>query len=254
MSRRPDRLYIFVTSPRPDPYVNILVHATRRFDLKEIHFIGITEHEYQSEAGEQRAATIAAATNDLLDRLAQGKYVDRDQVVDLDEAGAEVYRRCIEGLKYVRTSSEGIRWADLGARVSEFARGGASLFDVTALKKNLLVDAVALLISLGESGVWTFEILKAPTYGVSDLVHNLTEERDYKYRCLTGSRHVEEARKRMILGAVTLRTLIAATAAILVPVLAVQLFWPSTVFQSFIVAIGTTTSIAGWLFFMRLRP
>jgi hypothetical protein len=74
MSRRPEELYIFVTSPRPDPYVNTLVHVTKNNALKQVHFIGIAEHGYGEEGGEERAATIMAGTQKMLEQLAKGTY------------------------------------------------------------------------------------------------------------------------------------------------------------------------------------
>ncbi|MER6593251.1 hypothetical protein ABT214_15645 [Micromonospora purpureochromogenes] len=230
--------------------MNILVHATQKFDLKHIHFISIIEHDYQSESGEKRAAAIAGTAQDLLESLAEGRYVDRGEFQNLSDSQAAVYQRCLDRLKYVRISSLGVRWADLGDALKRFAKKNDALFDVTALKKNLLVDTIALLLSQAETEVWTFELLKNPTFGVDDLAHNLTEDQDYKYRRLTDSKHVETARRRMIAGSLTMRALAVITAAIVVPVVMVQIFWPNSWIQSGIVGIGTATSIAGWFFFM----
>ena len=251
MARRTSELYIFTTSPRPDPYVNILVHATTKFDLKHIHFISIIEHDYQGESGEKRAAAIAGAAQELLESLAEGRYVNnRGELEGLSADHAAVYQRCLDRLKYARISSLGVRWADLGETLKRFSKGNDALFDVTALKKNLLVDSIALLLSQAETEVWTFELLKNPTFDVNDLAHNLTEDQDYKYRRLTDSRHVETARRRMISGSLTMHTLGGITGAIVIPVALVQIFWPNSLIQSGIAGVGTATSIAGWFFFM----
>ncbi|MBM2615027.1 hypothetical protein JIG36_05570 [Actinoplanes sp. LDG1-06] len=236
--------------PRADPYVNIIVHATQRFELRQIHFISIVEHDYKDEGGDRRAAAIAGATQDLLERLAAGNYLNHEQTEAISHEGAAVYQRCLDRLRFVKISSLGVRWADLGDTLKSFAKGSTALFDVTALKKNLLVDAVALILPQAHTDVWTFELLKAPTYGVDDLVHNLIEDRDYKYRRLTDSPHVKSARRRMLSASLTMRTLGVITAAVAIPVVIVQIFWPNSWLQATIAGVGSATSIAGWFFFM----
>lgn len=250
MARGVKELYIFATSRRPDPYVNILVHVAQKFDLEHVHFIGIIEHDYQRESGEKHAAAIAGATRHLLEDLAEGRYVDRGRRFELTDGESALYRRCLDRLKYVPMSSLGIRWSDLGCTLRKFQKGGGALFDVTALKKNLLVDTMALLLSGVETEVCVFELLKTPSFDVEDLIHKLTEDQDYKYRRLTDSRHVKEARKRMVSGSLTMRALGAITLATIVPVVIVEIFWRDTWIQSGLVGLGTATSIAGWFFFM----
>jgi hypothetical protein len=250
MAARENDLYIFTTSPRADPYVNIIVHATQKFELKQIHFISIEEHDYRNEGGDRRAAAIAGATQDLLESLAAGQYLNHEQIEAISDDGAAVYQRCLDRLRFVKISSLGVRWADLGNTLKSFANGNAALFDVTALKKNLLVDAVALLLPQAQTDVWTFELLKTPTFGADDLVHNLVEDRDYKYRRLTDSLHIKAARRRMLSASLTMRTLVVITLAVTIPVVVVQVFWPNSWLQTGIVGVGSATSIAGWFFFM----
>lgn len=253
MSRRPEELYIFVTSPRPDPYINTLVHVTRNYTLRQVHFIGIAEHGYDEEGGEQRAATIMAGTQRMLERLAKGTYDASDGAHRLPDDAATEYRECLNRLAFARTSAMGVRWDDLAAKLREFTRPRNGIFDVTALKKNLLVDVVALLLSLGEWNVRTFEISKKPTFGAEDLIHSLKEGKDYKYRCLADSKHVESARRHMASRSLTLYSLLSVTIIVLGLVIVVQVTTPTSWAQTSLVIAGTTASIASWAFSLGRR-
>ncbi len=71
------------------------------------------------------------------------------------------------------TTSVVIPIQELDERLRRFAATGQCIFDVSALKKNLLVDVVATLLSLQYSEVYSFELLQRQVYGPEDLYHGL---------------------------------------------------------------------------------
>jgi hypothetical protein len=238
-------LYIFVTSDRPDPYINSIAYAVRNYPLREIIFVGIVEHGYVNE-GQTRASALAAAVESTLVRLADGRLVDKGKDSRLSVDDAVVYADLISALDTVKVSSIGIPWGELGSQLKIFSRDGTSMFDVTALKKNLLVDVVTLLIADGQKSVFSFELTRKPNYDERDLIHALSE-RDYVYRCLTDSRHIVAAQRTMLSGSISFRTLSIFTAIIFAGVLLIQFLYPRSSGATVVVGLATATAVATWL-------
>jgi hypothetical protein len=259
-----DRLYIFVTSANPDPYINVLVYAIRHFKLGLVCFISVQEHEYRSEddAAGMRLQTVVSRIDDTFQNLSGGSYLKErqsDQVdispVPIDSSAAEMYRACLQIWEdQLEISRLVVHWRDLDEKLRSFAADGHGIFDVTALKKNLLVDVVALLLSRGCTRIFEFEIVnKERSYDERDLIHSLTEvdkatEGTFIYRNLTESPHLASAERRMLARSVTFRMLILVTAIVAAIVLIVQIFLPSSWFATAILAAATTAAIAGWLY------
>lgn len=251
MANRPDELYIFVTSARPDPYVNIIAHAVRSFHVKKIHFVGIIKHDYKNEQGEMTARAVSAATFAMLESLASGKYPQKDQDEPIEAEQAGIYKDCIARLDAVQVSSLEIHWNDLAGKLIDFAKNDAAVFDVTALRNSLLVDVVALLLSQGSSQLWTFDAIRRFTFDSRDLIHAMNENVDYMYRCLSDSKHVETAIKRMLARSLTFRSLLVITIVLLVPIGTVHLLFPQSWVQSIIISVTSTVGIATWFLVMK---
>ncbi|MBD2898406.1 hypothetical protein amrb99_73760 [Actinomadura sp. RB99] len=246
---RSNRLYIFASSDRPDPYVNVLVHALSTYPLVEVRFIGIREHEYSNEQVDGRVNATLTAVYARLEELASG-LSGEDYSPSVDMNGRALYRTCLEKLEDVQVGASVISWPELDQRLGRLAAHGRPMFDVTTLKKNLLMDVVALLLSRDCSDVFNFELLKAPNYDERDLIHALRPN-EYKYRSIAESRHIEAARRRMVSRSMTFRSIAWLTLAITGIVAAVQIFFPNGWGQAAVTVIATATSIAAWLYFFR---
>jgi hypothetical protein len=257
------RLYIIVTSWQPDPYVNVLAYTLQHFKLSQIYFISIAEHGYviedDAESERKSLSKIRAGVEDRLRELAEGRYTRRgkdgkpDEVVPVDEAASRFYRNCITQLESLENTSVVIPWSDLDHRLESFTSDGRGIFDVTTLKKNLLVDTVVILISHGCTDVFDFEIVKngPRSYDERELIHNMTEATevqpgDYMYRNLIENDHLARAERRLITRSLTVRSLIAVTAAVGIAVLLVEIFfshsWPGVA----IGVVATTAAISAW--------
>jgi hypothetical protein len=235
-------LFIFVTSTRPDPYVNVLVHALRSRPISAVHYIAIREHGYSAEQENDRLLKITSGIHTHLQSLA-------DQYSDRNEGWAAIYEECLDKLDSISTTTEVVVWTDLDSRLRAFSANAVSIFDVTALKKNLLVEVVALLLSWGCTRVYIFELLKVPTHNEADLIHALKPS-EFSYRSIAESKNIEVAQKRILANSATLRTLLVTTGIVALFVLVVQLFFGSTWLQTVILAVGTITSIAGFVFLL----
>ena len=250
---QPTRIYIFATAIKPDPYVNALVYWLRSDSVTSVTFVCIHEHNYHLDRAQAQAARITSGVRDLLETLASGQYVCRDgQIVALTATEIEIYAAALDKLQYLTLTSAGIRWTELQSKVQEFRRNGRAAFDVTALKKNLLVDVTSLLLSEGESEIFSFELRRDPTFDSRDLFAALGPD-DYRYRCLAESMHVDAAMRRMVARSVTFRTVVWVTVALIIPVVLIQLYLPNSWAASVFVGLGSAVSLASWFFTLRQR-
>lgn len=240
---RSDRhdLYIFVSSDRPDPYINVLAHVLSKYPDTKVHYVAIREHSYHTEQSDSLLTSITAKIHTRLEKL-------RDNFAISNSSWSDIYEQCLDHLNTAGVDHITIPWRDLDKKLGEFAASEKALFDVTSLKKNLLVDVVSLLLSRGCTQVHNFELIKQPTFGDADLIHQLKPGVDYVYRNLGESSHVEASKKRIVAHTLTLRTLAAATGGVTILVLLVQVFFGSTWLQTMVTTVGTATSIAGFLF------
>jgi hypothetical protein len=149
-------LYVFVTAPRADPYVNVLMHLTSNRTVSAIHYVAIIEHGYTSEQMDERLSDIEANVGILLDQLSRGFYGDHP--IELDPAWAKAYRECRITLDRMPIERMSIPWIDLDGELAKLTSDKAVMFDVTTLKKNLLVDVVALLLSRGWTGIFNLKL------------------------------------------------------------------------------------------------
>jgi hypothetical protein len=243
------RFYIFVTSDRPDPYVNVLVYALRSHPISEVHFVAIKEHNYSNEEMVDRLGGIAASVQTRLEELSQGRYGEAVSS-HIDAGWIRTYEECVEKLERIPVTKLVISWVELDSKLAKFISNGQSMFDVTTLKKNLLVDVVVLLLSRGCVDVYSFELMSAPQYNEHGLIHMLSPS-DYTYRVLAESRHVDSAKKRMISRTIDFRALILLTVVIALVVVLVQVFTPNTWLQTIVIIVANATSIAAWLFGFR---
>jgi hypothetical protein len=262
--RSADRLYIFVTSALPDPYVNVIVYAIRHFQLGRVYFISVAEHGYPNEDDDEsgRLRAVVADVDLMLNELSEGRYISRSKEnpdrnstsIGADAAG--IYKSCLARWERIENTSSVIMWDDLDAKLAEFSKDGHAIFDVTALKKNLLVDAVVLLLSRGCNQVFDFEILRRRRYfNERDLIHNLNETDnakvgDFVYRNLTATSHLRVAQRRMVARSITFRNLILLTAVVGAIVLLVHIFFPSSWAETAVLTAATTAAIVSLLFLL----
>ena len=239
-------LYIFVTAARPDPYINVLVHVLRQYAVSAVHYVAVIEHDYTTEQMEERLSDIETNVGILLNQLSDGFYDDRS--IEVEPGWILVYKECRDKLDRIPVQRVSVPWNDLDARLKKFISGSRVMFDVTTLKKNLLVDVTALLLSRGFTELFSFEVITSgpPKFDEFGLIHALSPN-GYRYRSLAESKHVERARNRLVAHSVTFRTLLLVTCAVGLAVLTIQVFFSNTILESIIVALATIAAIAGLL-------
>src|SRR6266487_178129 len=131
-------LYIFVTAARADPYINVLMHVLRQYSVSAVHYVAVVEHDYTTEQMEERLGDIETNAGVLFNQLADGFYGDRR--IEVEPGWSSAYQECRDKLDRISVRRISIPWSDLDGKLKEFISSGTLMFDVTTLKKNLLVD------------------------------------------------------------------------------------------------------------------
>lgn len=161
-------LYTFATSERPDAYINALSHAIAHHEVTTFHVIVISEHDYKDISESKVWATnVISQISNQLSMLSKGKYLDdkTGSAIPLKSTeDIDTYERCLETINKSGTTGIVIPLNELDKQLRLYASKGQCLFDVSALKKNLLVDVVAVLLSVNFSDVYSFELHKKPQY------------------------------------------------------------------------------------------
>ena len=193
-------LLIFGTSAAPDPYVNSIVHAVQELNVTRLAVAVIAEPPTASAEAEARANVIAENISQQFKALIKGHYRRHEPKLNtfveerLDKPEARLmYLKSWQMLSPYNIETFGVELGLIGNELKSRLQDGDWLFDATALKKNLLVDVSAVLLSLEALRLFTFEIGRRPTFGQDDLIHALGS--DYLYRNLLDSSTVRMAVK-----------------------------------------------------------
>jgi len=248
-------LYIFATSERPDVYINALTHAIEHHGVSSIHVVVISEHDYVDEEDRQSsllASTVVSRVSEQLEALQRREYIDfrsRDVTPLPTTASVQVYGRCLNAMNRSGTTSLVVPIQQLDKRLRSFVASGSCVFDVSALKKNLLVDVLATLLSLSFSEVYSFE-LKRQTFGPSDLYHALTPNEDFTWRNLTTSSSVRRALKRISRWNLRSRLALIFVAAIAGIFALLRVFYPEGESLSIFNAAAMVASIGSFFFIL----
>jgi hypothetical protein len=168
-------LYLFVTSERPDPYVNAIAHCVLYTSVDTIVFIHI--RGTSGNASEADLSAVALRNVQIqMDRLASGEYRYFDtekagQTMRLSEVYAPeqlaafkaTYARCLE--KEVSWANHQIAYATLRDDLAKLKRDEKdSLFDVTSISKSLLGDVIAASILEGIDSLYTLDLRARPNF------------------------------------------------------------------------------------------
>ncbi|GAA1017467.1 hypothetical protein [Streptomyces thermogriseus] len=248
-------VYLLATSHVPDPYVNVLAHLLQHENLSSVNFVNIIEGEGAPAEADVQIRSIYAEIVKLMEALAGGTYpreVDGEiHHHSIGQKAAERYSALLEKLLRVKTRMVTVRWGELDQELEKFIADGRAIFDVTTLKKNLLVDVVSLLVSRGCMEFYSFDLGRAPRYfDDRDLIHSLDPD-GYSYRRISDSPHIEAARKRMVARSATLRFLLLSASVVGALVILVQFFFPDSWADKLVVAAATAASIVSLLFVLQ---
>lgn len=235
-------LLVFTTSMRPDPYVNSLAFLLRAGGLQRVTFINIQD---PADRPTESAGAVLHRVRALVQSLSNGKYPTPKGDNPVDRRVAECYQDMMRQLNSVTLGASTWERDALPDKLRiAVARG--TLFDVTALRKDLLADVITLLISLGHPAAFTFELKSQLPFDERSLYYVIATS-DFSYSNLLAGENVARAVKRVAIGRRSRRNLLITSAAILPVVVTVNLLWSESLLAGSLNWIAGAASIVSWL-------
>ncbi len=244
-------LYSFATSERPEAYVNALCYCVSH--RRVTSFKVVVVEEKRTDGQQIRPSTLYANIVNLLTDLSEGRYAkgSRADTVSLGSASDssfEVYRRALDVLNSSGDSAPmEIREVDLDRKLRSIIRTGTVLFDVTSLKNRLLIDVVAISISLHFNEIYTFDSVRKLTFDERDLFHKLRAQ-DFVFQNLTDSCAVSSSMTRIKRWSAGSKFLVILVVALLLIGITITWFLPGSSYEKGLVLASMIASIGSFVF------
>lgn len=249
-------LYIFVTTDRPDQYLNSIVHCIEK-GTQHIVFVQVED----SRTEQVQLNLLRTNVYNLLQNLSAGVYkyytgAFKDKVVQLDpEYSADDLAKL--KAKYSLCLTDGINWTvervqylNLRRYMSVLGKRKDVIVDVTSVSKVYIGDIFACSLLENIDKLYTFELLIKPDFDKpwKTLIHELLEGKAYRYTNLVETPIFKESNKSILIRTTPLLISIIGTVLFITAALvATFIFGFSSVFIQVISTIGTVLGIISFL-------
>src|SRR5437588_4055824 len=167
-------LYLFVTSDRPDQYLNTILHCLQDENPSEVVFLGVKNRPGNDISSS--AKLVRENVELLLSSLASGKYKYFTGIKKGNEDDLQKYypldRLATISEKYASAKARKVSWSDKEIDYfklrEELARihktEPKSIFDVSAVSKSYLGDIFAIGVVEGIDNICTFNLNRGPNF------------------------------------------------------------------------------------------
>lgn len=249
-------LYIFVTTDRPDQYLNSIVHCIEK-GTKHIVFVQVED----SRTEQVQLNLLRTNVYNLLQNLSAGVYkyytgAFKDKVVQLNsEYSADDLAKL--KAKYSLCLTDGINWTvervqylNLRRYISVLGKRKDVIVDVTSVSKVYIGDIFACSLLENIDKLYTFELLIKPDFDKpwKTLIHELLEGKAYRYTNLVETPIFKESNKSILIRTTPLLISIIGTVLFVTAALVTSfIFGFSSVFIQIITTIGTVLGIISFL-------
>ena len=249
-------LYIFVTTDRPDQYLNSIVHCIEK-GTKHIVFVQVED----SRTEQVQLNLLRTNVYNLLQNLSAGVYkyytgAFKDKVVQLDpEYSADDLAKL--KARYSLCLTDGINWTiervqylNLRRYISVLGKRKDVIVDVTSVSKVYIGDIFACSLLENIDKLYTFELLIKPDFDKpwKTLIHELLEGKAYRYTNLVETPIFKESNKSILIRTTPLLISIIGTVLFITAALvATFIFGFSSIFIQGISTIGTVLGIISFL-------
>jgi hypothetical protein len=245
-------LYIFVTTDRPDQYLNSIVHCIEK-GTKHIVFVQVEDGRTE----QVQLNLLRTNVYNLLQNLSAGTYkyytgASKDKVVplvpeyradDLAKLKAK-YSLCLtDGVDW---TVERIQYLNLRRYISVLGKRKGVIVDVTSVSKVYIGDIFACSLLENIDKLYTFELLVKPDFDKpwKTLIHELAEGQTYRYTNLVETPIFKESNKSILIRTTPLLISIIGTVLfVAVTLVATFIFGFSSVFIQVVSTIGTVLGI-----------
>ena len=199
-------LFIFSDSPIPDSYINVIAHWNARKNIQDITLIKIEKDIGKKGYAHSYLEGLEDRINLQLSLLSSSKYLRQKRgtrnewetvEIQLSEAEQKVYEEIKESLSSNSFRLKALTYEELGGflgNVVEKNRKTAivSIFDITAVKKEYIVDIYAVLCEKEERNISTFQLILPPSHTEQDLIHNIRWDETYKLVSIANSEYTAD--------------------------------------------------------------
>lgn len=259
-------LYIFVTTDRPDQYLNSIVHRIEK-GTKRIVFVQVEDARIE----QVQLNLLRANVYDLLQNLSTGSYKyytepSKGKVVQLDaEYNADDFSKLKARYSLCLTDSvdwtvERIPYLKLRSYISNLGKKRDIVVDVTSVSKVYIGDIFACSLLESIDKLYTFEVKPDFERPWKTLIHELEEitiyeegktyeqGKTYRYINLVETPIFKESNKSILIRTTPLLFSIIGTVLFITAALvATFIFGFSSVFIQVISTIGTALGIISFL-------
>jgi hypothetical protein len=243
-------LYIFVTTNRPDQYLNSIVYRIEK-GTKKIVFVQLED----SRIEQVQLNLLRTNVYNLLQNLSTGFYKyytgnSKDKVVQLDtEYNTDDFAKL--KAKYSLCLTDGIDWTvekvkylNLRSYISALSKKKDIIVDVTSVSKVYIGDIFACSLLENIDKLYTFEVKPNFDKPWKTLIHELEEGKTYRYINLVETPIFIDSNKSILIKTTPLLFSIVGTVLFLaVTLVATFMFGFSSVFMQVVSTIGTVLGI-----------
>ncbi|MGB5631623.1 MAG: hypothetical protein WBM86_02430 [Waterburya sp.] len=248
-------LYIFVTTDRPDQYLNSIVHCIEE-GTKKIVFVQVENNSIE----QVQLNILKNNVYDLLHNLSEGCYKyytgkHKGLLVKLNDKYSNDELTNLK-VKYSRCLKDDIDWTkdrvsylNLRSYISTLSKNKNVFFDVTAISKIYIGDIFACSLVEDINNLCTFELLVKPNFDEpwKTLIHDLAVKKLYKYINLVETPIFKNSRKSILIRTTPLFISILGTLLFIgIAITATFFFGFSSVF---IQSISTIAAVLGIISF-----
>lgn len=201
-------LYIFVTSDRPDQYLNPIVYCLLK-GVNRIVFVQITRPGVQ----QIQINTLCRNVFDLIYNLSAGIYkyyigINQGKEVSLDTRYSPTeladikatYKLCLSN--DIKWDTESFEYSAMKQAIASLnKRGKNNIFDITSFSKSLMGDIIACCLLENIQELYTFELIGKLNFSEpwTMLIHKLKEQKDYKYINIVKTSVFQESAKQILI-------------------------------------------------------
>lgn len=245
-------LHIFVTTDRPDQYLNSIVRCIEE-GTKKIIFVQVEDNQIE----QIQLNLLRTNVYNLLQNLSTGNYkfytgALKDSVVPL---GTEYNANELANLKakYSFCLSDNIDWKveriqylDLRQYISLLKKNREVIIDVTAVSKVYIGDIFACCLLENVNNLYTFQLLVKPNFDKpwKTLIHDLENPKNYNYTNLVATPIFKESTKSVLIRTTPLFVSIVGTVLFIALALAAtSIFGFSSIFAQAMSTVGTVLGI-----------
>lgn len=195
-------LYIFITSDRPDQYLNPILHCLQYRNISKIVFLQVENRPDSEDDPTISAKTVRQNVESLLSSLAdQGKYKyltgkDKDKEVELRSVYAPDQAASIKQQYYLlknrkfSCTEDDVDYSKLRERLIKIRKEEPeSIFDVSAIRKSYLSDILAMAVVEKIDSVYTIDLNRGPNF--DEPWKSLFHELEFKKRGSNGYKYIQ---------------------------------------------------------------